>query len=256
MKALQTVTAVILFLLTITSCRKDVTVTPSLVNPKAGKKFVQVDYMYDNVLDDVSKYTYDNSGRISSCIEPDYSYFFEYQSATKLMVTKKSNSDNSIARTIEATLNEKGFITSIITKDKSGVVLENTSITYDGEGYLVKHSTQAYGGSYGREYVIENGKLISGKKFNNGAQTGSMVYTVDASKENKQHFTAWGYWHSHNLFGKPLKYLPIEEKEFNAAGVLTWHSKDSYERDADGDVTKIITQFVSDGTTGVTTYKY
>lgn len=255
MKAFKVITTTLL-LMAVASCKKQATITAVPSNPKAGKKFVQVDYMYGNVIDDASKYTYDNSGRIISNIEINYTHYFEYQSPSKLLVTRKSNSDNSIIRTFEAMLNEKGFITSMITKDKTGTILENTSIIYDSEGYLIKHFTQAANSSYGREYVIENGKLISGKKFNNAVQTGNTVYMVDASKENKQSFTAFGYWHSQNLFGKPLKYLVNEAKEFDAAGVLKWHTKNSYERDADGDVTKITTQFVSDGTTGVTLYKY
>lgn len=256
MKALKTFAATVILVTTIMSCKKQATVTPAPTNSKAGKKIAQVDYMYENVLDDVSKYKYDNGGRIISNIETDYTDYFEYQSASKLLVTRKSNSDNSIIRTFEATLNEQGFITSMISKDKNGTISETTTITYDNEGYLIKNFTQAINSSYGREYVIENGKIISFKKYNNGVQTGNGVYTVDVSKENKQSFTAWGYWHSQNLFGKPLKYLTIEFKEFDNAGVVKWHAKDTYERDADGDVTKIVTQFVSEGTTGVTTYKY
>lgn len=256
MKALKTVTATVLILMVAAACKKQATVTPTPSNPKAGKKFTQVDYMYENVMDDASKYTYDNTGRISSNIEVAYTHYFEYQSPSKLLVTRKSNSDNSVMRTFEATLNDQGFITSLISKDKIGAIIENTSITYDSQGYLIKHFTQAGNSSYGREYVIENGKIISGKKFNNGVQTGSEIFNVDMSKENKQCFTVFGYWHSQNLFGKPLKYLIIEGKEFDATGALKWHTKNNYESDADGDVTKITTQFVIDGTTGVTTYKY
>ncbi|NCU06047.1 MAG: hypothetical protein GXC73_18945 [Chitinophagaceae bacterium] len=256
MKALKSVTVAAFLVVAVASCKKQATAISAPASSKAGKKFTQVDYMYQNVLDNASKYVYDNAGRISSNIEADYTDYFDHQSASKLVVTRKSNTDNSIMRTYEATLNEKGFVTSMISKDKTGAVIETTTITYNSEGYLIKHTTQGIGSSYGREYVIENGKIITGKKFNNGVQTGNEVFTVDMSKENKQSFTAWGYWHSHNLFGKPLKYLIVESKEFDAAGTLKWHRKNNYERDADGDVTKISTQFISEAATGITTYKY
>lgn len=247
------VTAAVIALLAV-SCKKQSDIQTPQVN--ARKNFTEwMDY-YENNLDDLIKLKYDNAGRVIEMAGMYSSKTFEYLSATQLIVTDKKKSDNSIVGISEATLNANGAIKLIVRKDQAGVVLDSTSISYNSEGYLIKFINKSPAASYGHEYVIENGKIKSGKLFNNGVQTGTEVYKLDESNENRQSFTAWDWWPLPNFFGRPLRFLPSELIQYHNSGEIRYHTKSNYERDAEGNVLKKSTDYISDGTQGVQLYKY
>lgn len=251
MKTFKPLIAAAVVMLVALSCKKQ-----SDIRVKAGKNFTEMTDYYENSLDDVVKLKYDNAGRVIEMAGMYSSKTFEYLAATKLIVTGRKKSDNTIVSISEATLNASGAIKLIVHKDQAGIVLDSTSISYNNEGYLVKFINKSPAMSYGHEYVIENGKIKSGKLFNNGVQTGTEVYKLDESKENKQSFTAWDWWPTPHLFGRPLRFLPSELIQYHNSGEIRFHMRSSYERDAEGNVLKKSTDYLSDGTQGIQIYKY
>ncbi|SDD15816.1 hypothetical protein [Niabella drilacis] len=255
MKELKMLGMIIAITLTAVACKKR-SETPAPETSSPGKNFSEVSYFYEGVLDDKYTLQYDPSGRLTSMKTMNYTDALEYISASKLKVTRRSLADNSILRTYEGDLNASGAIVLLTAKDKNGTLIETTTLSYNSEGYLAGYLTQTASSSFGRAYIIENGKLKTGKVFYNGVQNGNFVYTSDETKENRQYITVWGLWYSPDLFGKRLKFLPSEYIGYYNNGNVQSRTKSSYERDAQGHLMKENIDYITEGKKGYTVYKY
>jgi hypothetical protein len=174
------------------------------------------------------------------------------------VVTAKNNSDNSLYRTYECTLNDKGYVTKMIMKNPAGAVTYNYEYTYNADGYLIKQIGIFGNGSsdYEFEFTIVNGNAVAVKNSNGGVFNYRGEYTYDNSKLNKTPGGHGGYWQSYTLFGKISKNLVTEYKSFDASNTVTWHTKSTYDMDADGYPVKETTNNVLQGKQGVETYIY
>lgn len=235
------------------SCKKD-----SSVNSFSGetKKLMKTTYVYDSYPAENTSFTYDAKGRVSVIAEDDYTESFNYISATSILVTERNNADNSVKRTKECTLNEKGYINQIIFRDPAGVQTYSYNYTYNAEGYIIKQIGQGVGGNTEFEYTITNGDVVLAKLYYDGVLNYTGHYFVDENKLNKCQFGYGGYWSTTELFGKPSKHFLKEYKSINPSGTTTWHTKYDYEIDANGYPVKLTTDYILSGTKGIDTYTF
>ena len=175
-----------------------------------------------------------------------YYYVFEN-------VRKKS--DNSIDRIYDCTMNSHGAITEMLFKENN-VINYNYQFEYNSDGYLTKIKGINPGYTYEEYFEIVDGNVASSKLYYDGVQSSNRQYFPDNTKPNKTFFSTWTYWPSATLFGKPSKYHLKEFKDFNMSNTLTWHSKYMIETDAQGYPVKITTDFILQGTKGVTNYSF
>ena len=237
-----------------TSCKKDSTVTPP---PSVTKNLVKATYVFDMDPPKIDEYTYDGQRRITVHKQDTRTSTFNYVSAISLVVTVRNNTDNSLYRTNECTLNDNGYITKLIIKDAAGALIFTYDYTYNADGYITKvKGTYPSGNILEFDYTIVNGNVVSARNYTGGVLSYSGEYTYDNSKINKTPGGHAGSWQSHYLFGKRLKNLIVEYKSFNPAGTLTWHTQTSYVMDADGYPVKETTFYVLQGKQAVDTFIY
>lgn len=234
------------------SCKKD-----SAVNPTATKNLVKATYVWDNQTPEIDEYTYDTKGRIATHKDDSRTETFNYVSPALLVVTRKNNADNSLNRTYECTLNDKGLMTKMLMKDPAGVVTYTYNYTYNADGYMIRlEGIQPVGTGYEVDYTIVNGNVVSSTNYNGGVLNRTGQYIYDNSKINKASGSHGGYWPSSTLFGKASKNLLSEYKSISPAGALTWHTQYNYVLDANGYPVKLTTTNVLEGKQGVDTFIY
>jgi hypothetical protein len=255
-KAIIALTAII----AMASCKKENVVTapaPTPV-PAVTKNMTKSVYVWDNGTPETQNYTYDPQGRIATIKDDNRTSTFNFVSATSLVVTAKNNADNSLYRTYECTLNDKGYVAKMIMKNPAGAVTYNYEYTYNADGYLIKQIGTFGNGSsdYELEFTIVNGNPVEIKSSNGGVFNYRGVYTYDNSKLNKTPGGHAGYWQSYTLFGKLTKNLLAEYKSFDASNTVTWHTKNTYDMDADGYPVKQTTNYILQGKQGIETFTY
>ncbi len=240
------------------SCSKENTLAPAPATQPpviAAKKVSQISYSYNGEASENEKMTYDAQGRLATYTEDDHISSFAYTSATKLEVTRRKKSDNSIDRIYDCTMNSHGAITEMLFKENS-VINYNYQFEYNSDGYLTKIKGINPGYIYEEYFEIVDGNVASSKLYYDGVQSSNRQYVKDNTKPNKTFFSTWGYWPSATLFGKTSKYHLKEFKDFNMSNTLTWHSKYMIETDAQGYPVKITTDFILQGTKGITNYSF
>ena len=240
------------------SCSKENTLTPvSATQPVVmdAKKISQISYSYNGSASENESMTYDAQGRLATYTEDDHTSNFLYTSATKLEVTRRKKSDNSIDRIYDCTMNAHGAITEMLFKE-SNIIKYTYQFEYNSDGYLTKIKGINPGYIYEEFFEIVDGNATSSKLYYDGVQSSNRQYFPDNTKPNKTFFSTWTYWPSATLFGKPSKYHLKEFKDFNISNTLTWHSKYMIETDAQGYPVKITTDFILQGTKGITNYSF
>jgi len=240
------------------SCSKEnaLTSVPATQSPViATKKVSQISYSYNGTASENEIMTYDAQGRLSTYTEDDRTSSFAYSSATKLEVTRRKKSDNSIDRIYDCTLNPHGAITEMLFKENN-VIKYTYLFEYNSDGYLTKIKGINPGYTYEEYFEIVDGNVASSKLYYDGIQSSNRQYFPDNTKPNKTFFNTWSYWPSATLFGKTSKYHLKEFKDFNMSNTLTWHSKYIIETDPQGYPVKITADFILQGTKGITNYSF
>jgi hypothetical protein len=238
------------------SCKKENIVSPATMGT-VNKNLVKAIYVYDNGTPDTDTYTYDGQGRISIFKEDARTTTFSYVSATSMVATERSNSDNSLLQTKECELNDKGYVTKMLFKNPAGTVTVTVEYTYNTDGYITSAKTSYSGGTISETvYSIDNGNVGSYKLYYNGVLNNTVAYTCDMTKLNKRPFGNGGYWNVPALFGKPLKNLVAEYKFYDAANTLTGQGQTIYDLDADGYPVKETTNYPLTGKQAVATFTY
>jgi len=238
------------------SCKKE-TVTGPAPEPASGKKVKQINYSDNTGYTETETIGYDAKGRMLTYTDDDRIYNFSYESDTRLVVTSVKKSDNTPSTTYECMLNNKGAITEMVFKNTAGVVYYTYKFTYDANNQMTKEEG-LFPTRQDHELVAEivNGNIVSQKLFRDGQQASTTILSYDGAKTNKNAGTLFNYWPSLTLFGKSHAFLITEAKTMNMSSTITWHTKSSYELDADGYVTKCTTNYLTDGSTDFTTYQY
>jgi len=139
---------------------------------------------------------------------------------------------------------------------ENNVTNYNYQFEYNSDGYLTKIKGINPGYTYEEYFEIVDGNVASSKLYYDGVQSSNRQYLPDNTKPNKTFFSTWSYWPSSTLFGKPSKYHLKEFKNFNMSNTLTWHTKYMIETDMQGYPAKITTDFILQGTKGVTNYSF
>ena len=240
------------------SCSKGNTLTsaPATQPPViATKKVSQITYSYNGEASENERMTYDTQGRLATYTEDDRTSSFTYTSVTKLEVTRRKKSDNSIDRIYDCTMNSHGAITEMLFKENN-VINYDYQFEYNSDGYLTKIKGINPGYTYEEYFEIVDGNVVSSKLYYDGVQSANRQYLHDNTKLNKTFFSTWSYWPSATLFGKPSKYHLKEFKNFNMSNTLSWHTKYMIETDPQGYPAKITTDFILQGTKGVTNYSF
>jgi hypothetical protein len=243
------------------SCKKEsITIAPTPEPTPivaVNKNMVKSVRVFDNGTPQTEDFNYDAQGKIVTLKNDNRTSFFNFVSASSLVVTEKNNADNSLYRTYESTLNDKGYVTKIVIKNAAGIFVYSYDFTYNAEGNIINQkSTYPNGSTIEEIYVIVDGNPISSKLYYDNVLSNSREYVYDATKVDKTKLSFTGYWSIPGLFGKSPKNLRLEFKDFNPSGTLTWHSKMSYDIDADGYPVKQTTDFILQGKLGVTTFSY
>ena len=185
------------------SCSKENTLTPAPATQPtvmATKKISQISYSYNGSASENESMTYDAQGRLATYTEDDRTSSFAYTSATKLEVTRRKKSDNSIDRIYDCTLNSFGAITEMLFKE-SNTIKYTYLLEYNSDGYLTKIKGINPGYTYEEFFEIVDGNATSSKLYYDGVQSSNRQYFPDNTKPNKTFFSTWTYWPSATLFG-------------------------------------------------------
>jgi len=237
------------------SCKKEKITAPG-TEPVAGKKISQTTYL-DNASTSTEGFTYDANGRMLTITTSDRMSSFVYESDTRLMITTRKKSENSITRTIECTLNAKGAITQMLYKDPAGNLVYTYQYAYNADNQIINVKGAAPSGNHFESKAqVVNGVIKSSQTYQDGILSETKEYFYDNTKPNRLPSQLTATWPSHILFGKANPYLLSQTKTTSAAGVVTGQTNATYELDNDGDVTKITTFYPLDGTTSIITYQY
>lgn len=254
MKHLMTAIAAVIFL---ASCKKEKTDIVPTPTPNTEKQMMKATYFWDGGSPSVDNYTYNADGKISQINDGTYTSYFDFVSSSSLVVTIKKNADNSLYRTHECTLNDKGAVTKQLIKNAAGVLSYTYEYGYNADGYLINQKGASPGGSsFEEKFTFVNGNPVSSINYDGATPLNFREYVYDLSKANNAGFSNGGYWNVRNLFGKPTKNLMTEYKDFNGSGTLTWHVKYSYELDTDGFPVKQNLLNALNGKTGVNSFIY
>lgn len=238
------------------SCKKENVIAPTPV-PGATKKIASIIYTDSGSPSETETITYDAQGRISAYTTENRISTFLYESDSRLVVTTRKKSDNTIINTRECALNTKGAVLEDLVKDPAGVLTYTYQYTYDANNQMFKVKGINPGGS-SYEYVaeIQNGNIVSTKQYRDGLQQSTTVYSYDGAKANKLPATLSGSWPSQTLFGKSGSLLQSETKSTDMAGAVTWNAKTSYVLDADGYVASSLTNYIHNGDHSTAVYQY
>jgi Domain of unknown function (DUF4595) with porin-like fold len=242
------------------SCKKEDAIMPlTTVTPTSTvtKKLTKNVYVYDTDAPQTAAYTYDAQGRVSVYKQQNSTTTFNYVSASLMIATDRSNTDNSVMGIRDCELNAMGYVTKILVKNLAGEITYTYQYTYNTDGYMTsRKGTYPNGSNHEIVYVISGGNAVSSKLYYENILDSHSEYTFDNTKFNKSDFTHGSYWYSHGLFGKRSKNLMSEIKTHNASGTLTWHALVTFEMDADGYPVKQTSVFPLQGKQAVDTYTY
>jgi len=235
---------------TLIGCKKD---KESVSQQETGRKLVQYDYAYSNQEATVTEMSYDVSGRIAAIKSEMGTETFSYQSSSKLVITLRLPSDNSVGRVMECTRNAQGYITHIDMRDASGNLLTRVDYAYDPDGYMIKNKSEGFGNVNSTDYVIKEGNLLSAKEY----QGGQLIYTYEFTHSaiaNTLPGSYYGLYRVDGLFGKSFKNTTSEMKQYKTDGSLYGHIQNLFQLDAEGYVVKEIRKFPLAAKTAVLTY--
>lgn len=240
--------------LVLASCKKEKDVTAPA---PAEKKLTKVVNVYNGGTPETNDYTYDAQGRLLTMVNNSSIEEYAYPTASKITMTRRNKSNNSIQNILDYSVNADGRITILETKNPSGTVIGTTDYVYDAQGYI-QRVTYTYNGSSPvyYEYTVNNGNYTGQKFYSNGTLSSTTTFTVDTSKSFVSLFNAGGNFPSRTLFGKPAKNPVVETRTVDAAGTVTWLSQTSFQLDAAGYILSSTINYPLLGTQGISTYTY
>lgn len=211
-------------------CKKD----KNALNPQhTGKKLVQYEYSYSNQEPVVTEMTYSANGRIASIKSETGTESFDFQSSSKLVITLRLPSDNSVARVLECARNAQGYITHIDMRDAAGTLLTTIDYDYDLNGYMVKYKSSGFGNMDVIDLVVKDGNLLSAKEYKGGELTYTYAFTHSAIS-NTLPGSYFALYRVDGLFGKSFKNTTSEMKQYAADGSLYGHIQNLFQVDAEG----------------------
>jgi hypothetical protein len=190
------------------------------------KKISKVDYAYNGQPEYTETYTYDNKGRLAGYTYDIDVEAFEYIGDNFLKVTRRNKVTNAVTAYFEAVINDKGAITELNFKRPDGFLASQYTYTYDADGYMVKNKSVNVSTNitWAHEYKIENGNAVSVKVFQNGVHVSNGESSYDKAYVATVPQAPNYFWLSSTLFGRPLKNVVNEYKEFKLLdGSLTAH---------------------------------
>jgi hypothetical protein len=242
-------------IITMASCKKENVVIPAA--PAETKVLAKASYVWDNGTPETSEYTYDTQGKVSIIKEDNRTYSFSFVSASSLVVVEKNNTDNSLYRTYECALNDKGYITKMVMKNPAGAVTFTYEYNYNADGYMsAKKGIYPNGNTLDVIYTYADGNLDSYKLYYDNVFNSQTKYMYDKTKVNKIPMGSGGYWNIIQFWGKGSKNLAAEINISNTSGSITWQRQYAFELDAAGYVTKITGTDMFSGKKSIDTYTY
>ncbi len=236
---------------TLVGCKKD---KDTVSQQDTERKLVQYDYAYSNQEPVLTEMTYNESGRIATIKSESGTEHFDFQSSSKLIITRRLPSDNSVGGIMECTRNAQGYITHIDMRDAAGNLLTTIDYAYDQDGYMVKYRTVGFGNVNTTDYVVKEGNLLSAKEYHGGELTYTYTF-IHSSVTNTLPGSYFGLFRVERLFGRSFKNTTSEMKQYKADGSLYAHIQNLFQVDAIGYIVKEIRKFPIEGKTGVLNYK-
>jgi hypothetical protein len=242
-----------IFLVSILSCSKEgIDEGPNQSNTKLLKKITSI---YNNEKPEISEYFYDANRKIIKDQSGDNITTYEY--LPNLIKTTRINQVSKEIQTInEINLDEKGRAKQINSKNKEGKIIAYTEYIYDANGYALKvvngypNQTPSH-----REFVIQDGNYIGGKRFTGDTHTRNFEYKYE-NKESKIPWSVFSLFPSETYFGKPYKNYINEYKELDLTGKVVYHTKSILEYDKDGYPLKVTLTNILTGDKSIDTYIY
>lgn len=236
---------------TLWGCKKD----KNAVSPQEmGKKLVQYEYAYSNQEPVITEMTYSANGRIASIKSETGTESFDFMSSSKLIITLRLPSDNSVARIMECTRNAQGYITHIDMRDPAGTLLTAIDYGYDQNGYMLKYKSSGFGNVNTVDLLVKDDNLLSAKEYNGSELAYTYEFTHSAIN-NTLPGSYFALYRVDGLFGKSYKNTTSEVKQYKADGSLYAHIQNLFQVDAEGYITKEIRKFPLMGKTAVLSYK-
>ncbi len=242
-----------IFCLSILSCCKEgVDDRPNQSNSKLLKRITST---YNNGNPEVDEFFYDANKKIIKDQSGNNITTYEYL-PNQIKTTRINQTSKEIQTINEINLDEKGRAKLINSKNKEGKIIAYTEYEYDANGFARKvvngypNQTASH-----REYLIEDGNYIGGKRFTGGTHTRNFEYKFE-NKKSKLPYSVFSLFPSETFFGKPYKNYINEYKELDLTGKVVYHTKSTYEYDKEGYPTKIITLKVLTGDKSTDLYLY
>ncbi len=236
------------------SCKKSAEMPPAPEKTIQQKKIAATSYVWDNNAPETEQIVYDQQDRVTQYTDNNYVETFDYQTPEFLLVTRRKRSNNSLDRTIECTLNNKGAIVKMLFKDVTGKITYMYEYLYNTDGYVVTKKGSNTGSNYQVDYEIQNGNVVSSKIYFNGVHTYNSVFSI-TTLLNPVNRGVDAYWPVPRLFGTAAKKLIGETKQYKVAtGELNNHTRNTWLLDNEGYITRYIDENLVDGKTGVTDY--
>lgn len=244
-------------ILAMASCKKENSMPNPVPTPAVEKKLVRDAFGGINETPSITNYTYDAQGKISSIVNDSWTFTFDFATRNSLVITARKTADNSFQGTDECTLNDKGYVVKIVSRNKAGAVVRQTDYMYNTDGNIInKKWSDAAGNDIEHVYTVTNGNMVSYQTFSHGNPGWKYQYSYDNSKMNKAQAYYTGEWAVKNLFGKGSVNLVKEIKALDATGNVTWHTEYNFETDAEGYPVKEASKNVSSGLQFVKTYTF
>lgn len=221
------------------SCKKDKT-TASPEEREALLRVTEIENVYNTDAPEILKVSYDTQGRISSSINGDKKYLFNYQTPSALRISRYKVSDNTLVQTIDCILNAAGAITKETYRAASdNAIFYTYQYSYNADGHMILAESAGYNNSYKWEFFYTNGLLTQSKYYEAGVYKSITHFKYDSSITHKTNLPHWWTWPSSTLYGKPEKYALVEIREFDTTNKLIRHWTSNYQYDAAG---KILTE--------------
>lgn len=230
------IVSLVLFVVLMASCKKENAVVP--VNPvqPSLKKMIKMESSYSNGTTEFNINNYDEQARIISYESTNDITTFDYSTPNKVLATRKERATQKTNLLYECDLNDKGLVQKVAIKYPDGKPLGEYRYIYNNAGYVVIQEGDFITYNFKNEYEIVDGNIISSKKYDNNVLSSTTNYTIDKTVNNTFGWRSGAYWSS-ALFGKELKNVTSESITTNTSGNITWHVKNSFVSNAQGNIT-------------------
>lgn len=210
------------------SCKKD---KNAVVSVPIAKYLTAERYTHKDGSSKTITYVFDDKLRVAQQIQNGRKTVFSYPNKNKII---EAYYTNEVLSTIcEYDLNEKGLIIKGLEKTNEGKITAEKSYEYNNNDQLVKYILSRPGNILKREYVLENGLLVSVKTYTNNVYENRVDYLYESVIPYKGDPLYWLIPGS-KAFGNRTKQLPTREKCFLVNGALLYDIVYLWSFDKDG----------------------